>query len=426
MRSAILGLRKRETYEELIDDLNRDQISKYPDRTAIQMENSNYLSQLRGGFEEMAEQNDAVQKERQKQILIQEEAGSVAHSHHEHVINESRWRQHVPPPEEPETFHTPLRVPVGEPQSYAPGTTDVSMSEVRSRSNRKASQRNSPLIQEAQQFNIGTPRSRSPRKAKFKIAHDVDSEAEQAHEMAIDDEEMKAQRDEELREQYVNTSRLMLHAAQNQEIEDIMTGRGDKRRDEGANPKPAQPKARTAGWTQYGTRWTKDEPIPKAPPPKANNSPESEHEPRGRRGRPKSNATPSRKPPPKPKGRPPKAKAPPEEEQESSPRPKSTPASSSTDTPYAKAKAAAEAAAKARPEEPRGKAKPVRKETKQKPTHDTDKVSFDSFEEWNKKGRGFLVDQIQKRPGIKFSKTDAKKMNKKEMIEKLLRFDNKI
>ena len=395
MRSAILGLRKRETYEELIDDLNRDQISKYPDRTAIQMENSNYLSQLRGGFEEMAEQNDAVQKERQKQILIQEEAGSVAHSHHEHVINESRWRQHVPPPEEPETFHTPLRVPVGEPQSYAPGTTDVSMSEVRSRSNRKASQRNSPLIQEAQQFNIGTPRSRSPRKAKFKIAHDVDSDAEQAHEMAIDDEEMKAQRDEELREQYVNTSRLMLHAAQNQEIEDIMTGRGDKRRDEGANPKPAQPKAKTAAWTQHGTRWTKDEPIPKAPPPKAkaspkaNNAPEAEHEPRGPRGRPKS-----------------------------------TPGSASTDTPYAKAKAKAEAASRNNPEETRSKARPVKKNVKQK--HDTDTVVLDTFDAWNAKGKGFLVDQIHKRPGIKFTKTDAKRMSKKEMIEKLLQFDSKI
>jgi hypothetical protein len=49
-----------------------------------------------------------------------------------------------------------------------------------------------------------------------------------------------------------------------------------------------------------------------------------------------------------------------------------------------------------------------------------------NFEEWNAKGRGFLVDQIQKRPGIKFTKTNAKKMNKKEMIDKLLRFDGKL
>ena len=254
MRSAILGLRKRETYEELINDISQDMINKYPDRSASQMENSNYLSQLRGGFEEMEKQNDAVQKEKQKQILIQDEAGSVAHSHHEHVIRENQWRHHVPPEQEQETFHTPLRIPVGEPYSYAPaGTTPVRpMDELRSRSNRKASERNSPLIQESQHFDIGTPRSRSPRKAKFKIAHDVDSEAEKAHEMAIDDEEMKAEREEELRMQFVGTSRLMLEEAQNLGIEDIMTGRGDKRRDEGANPKPAQPKARTAGWTEQG------------------------------------------------------------------------------------------------------------------------------------------------------------------------------
>jgi hypothetical protein len=266
------------------------------------------------------------------------------------------------------------------------------MSEIRSRSNRKASARNSPLIQETQQFDIGTPRSRSPRKAKFKIAHDVDSEAEQAHEMAIDDEEMKAQRDEELREQFVETSRLMLQEAQNPGIEDVMTGRGDKRRDEGANPKPAQPKARTATWTQQDTKWTKDEPIPKAPPPKANSSPEGDHEPRGPRGRPKS-----------------------------------TPASSSTDTPYAKAKAKAEAQQKPEdPEATRSKAKPVKKNVKQKPAHDADLVVLENFNEWNAKGKGFLVDQIRKRPGIKFTNTDAKRMKKPDMIDKLLRFDGKI
>jgi type IV secretory pathway VirB10-like protein len=183
----------------------------------------------------------------------------------------------------------------------------------------------------------------------------------------------------------------MLQEAQNTGIEDVMTGRGDKRRDEGVNPKPAQPKARTASWTQDGARWTKDEPIPKAPPPKASpKSPEAEHEPRGPRGRPKS-----------------------------------TPASSSTETPFAKAKAKAEAR-QTNPEETRSKAKPVKKNVKQKPVHDTDLVTLDNFNEWNARGRGFLVDQIRKRPGIKFTNTDAKKMKKADMIEKLSRFDGKI
>ena len=72
--------------------------------------------------------------------------------------------------------------------------------------------------------------------------------------------------------------------------------------------------------------------------------------------------------------------------------------------------------------------KTIQKETKQtnKPKHDTEKVEYESYNEWNKTGRAFLVDQIHKRPGIKFSKTDAKRMGKKEMIEKLLREDGKI
>jgi hypothetical protein len=202
---------------------------------------------------------------------------------------------------------------------------------------------------------------------------------------------MKAQRDEELRQHYVETSRLMLQEAQNTGIEDIMTGRGDKRRDEGANPKPAQPKAKTAAWTQQNSRWTKDEPIPKAPPPKANSSPEGDHEPKGPRGRPKSTA-----------------------------------ASSSTETPYAKAKAKAEA--RRNPEDTetiQSKTKPVKKNVNKKPTHDTDLIVLDNVGEWNVKPRGFLIDQIRKRPGIKFNNTDAKRMKKAEMIEKLLRFDGK-
>jgi hypothetical protein len=39
------GLRKRETYDELINELGNDPIKKYPDRRASQIENSNFMSQ---------------------------------------------------------------------------------------------------------------------------------------------------------------------------------------------------------------------------------------------------------------------------------------------------------------------------------------------------------------------------------------------
>ncbi len=48
MKQAIIGLRKRETYEELINDLNHDPISNYPDRRALELENSPYLSLWQG------------------------------------------------------------------------------------------------------------------------------------------------------------------------------------------------------------------------------------------------------------------------------------------------------------------------------------------------------------------------------------------
>ena len=40
MKQAITGLGKRETYDELINDLNHDLITNYPDRRAPEIENS--------------------------------------------------------------------------------------------------------------------------------------------------------------------------------------------------------------------------------------------------------------------------------------------------------------------------------------------------------------------------------------------------
>ena len=114
MKQAIIGLRKRETYEELINDLNHDLITNYPDRRASELENSNYMSQLRGGFEEMLIQNDNLMKEKQKEILLHEEAGKANVGRHEIAIHADRWRHHVPP-EPAEVFHTPERAAAPEP-----------------------------------------------------------------------------------------------------------------------------------------------------------------------------------------------------------------------------------------------------------------------------------------------------------------------
>ena len=70
------GLRKRETYDELINELERDPIKHYPNRKASQIENSNYMSQLSGDFDEMQQQHERVKKEQQKANLLQQMAAS--------------------------------------------------------------------------------------------------------------------------------------------------------------------------------------------------------------------------------------------------------------------------------------------------------------------------------------------------------------
>ena len=78
------GLRKRETYDELIQEIDKEQINKYPDRRASQMENSNYLSQLSGGFDDMKVFHERMMKEKQKEFLLDEmvsENGGTRHLH---------------------------------------------------------------------------------------------------------------------------------------------------------------------------------------------------------------------------------------------------------------------------------------------------------------------------------------------------------
>ena len=83
------GLRKRETDEELINELGDDPIKKYPDRRASQIENSNYMSQLATGFREVLEQNDRIMKEKTKESLLQEMASSSNLSHRHLSVQKS-------------------------------------------------------------------------------------------------------------------------------------------------------------------------------------------------------------------------------------------------------------------------------------------------------------------------------------------------
>jgi hypothetical protein len=77
------GLRKKETYEELINELDKDYIKHYPNRNASQIENSNYLSQLQGGLDEIVEMNQRLLKEKDKDFLLHQLANKGSLSLHE-------------------------------------------------------------------------------------------------------------------------------------------------------------------------------------------------------------------------------------------------------------------------------------------------------------------------------------------------------
>jgi hypothetical protein len=70
------GLRKKESYDEILNELDKDPIKHYPNREATRLENSPYLSQLSAGFEEMEEQHISLLKQQMKDNLIREYAST--------------------------------------------------------------------------------------------------------------------------------------------------------------------------------------------------------------------------------------------------------------------------------------------------------------------------------------------------------------
>ena len=102
-----------------------------------------------------------------------------------------------------------------------------------------------------EEYNIGTPlntpRPRPERVRPKKVpAHDVDPQVEETHQLAMVEEELARKHHKQKKQTTVSNFALMLEeAAANPNMDDFMTGRGEKRREEGANPAPPQPKAKT-------------------------------------------------------------------------------------------------------------------------------------------------------------------------------------
>ena len=79
---ATIGLRKKDTYEELINYLLTDQdVVRYPDRRAKQLRESPYLTQLDGeGLGEMQDHQERQFREEQKQNVIRQVASTSSKS----------------------------------------------------------------------------------------------------------------------------------------------------------------------------------------------------------------------------------------------------------------------------------------------------------------------------------------------------------
>ena len=72
MRDTYRGLQRVPTFDEVVQRVNDPIFKKYPDRRATFMENSPYLSNLRGeGFMEALNMQQSSQiKEQQRQLMI--------------------------------------------------------------------------------------------------------------------------------------------------------------------------------------------------------------------------------------------------------------------------------------------------------------------------------------------------------------------
>lgn len=79
------GLRKRETYDEIIDYIrNKQDVIRYPDRFAKRIREHPYLTQLDGeGLEEMQEQQGEAMKEQEKEHRVRQLASSSTQTAHE-------------------------------------------------------------------------------------------------------------------------------------------------------------------------------------------------------------------------------------------------------------------------------------------------------------------------------------------------------
>jgi hypothetical protein len=328
-------LRKRPSYDELINEIDQPFITAYPNRKASEIENSVYMSQLRAGFEEVIEQNNRVLKEKTKDIILQEAASSSSLSHKHLSIQKSS--------------HSPSIV-----SDYQVIQGDRGIASTISPVLHYKPERDDALLQQILRPDIYMSSSSSSTKRKpemYNIAGpDMDDEIEQQRQEVIDEHEMQMMHDDAKLHQLLLAVR---DDTQNTPIHEIVMHQHDKqgtKRDTNSETEEIKPKRKAKAAPKKASR----------PNPEADNEPERTNK---------------------------------------------------------------------RQRKPREQKEPIKKEVKKdkvtKIKHDTDFVIKNTFDEWKKTNKGFLFDQIYKRPQIKKTEYNTK-THKEDLINLLLRADGKI
>jgi hypothetical protein len=363
MKFDIAGLRKRETYDELIDTLDKDPIKKYPNRLALNLENSPYLSQLGKGHDEIVEQNEIVNRERTKEVLLQTYAATsdipIAALRHQQTqtrqTSTSSGQTQTPPPDNP-IIHNDYQ------------THRLSSGEV-TRYHFKGTQH-------------------------FDIATNYDDAIDQQADFDIDDATMEEQQQQTKKRQFLDSV---------QEQQQVPTVIPQPSSSSSSLPVPA-----TEAITAF------DEEMKQVHQKRGNENNTSD------RAKAKAKAAPALAlgPPPEP----PKAKT--KQPQQSS---SSGPAPSPEATPEPKTKQSKNTATAETQKPPKKTVKTdnITKPKPTPAVHGTTKTVVDSVDEWLKHGKGFLIDQCHLRK-IPLTKTQLKQSTKAVLADKLLKFDGKI
>jgi len=384
------GLKKRDTYNEIIDYIqNKQDKIQYPDRTAKQLRNTPQLSNLLDGngegYQEMEEQQKRNTQEIEKENIIRNMASDTNQS--------AKVLKSVKVGTDINTSQILRNVKTKD--SFAQATVKTADSNIGTKNpimQDSASQAYRPKVassstqSQADTYDIGT--QAGPQIFDMALDDDKDDHAMQVDTAIADQERDNTQQVRQIVENHLGA--MVEHSIpylENQPVQSMEVNTQQKRQ---VSPEEApKPKAKTK--TSRGDEVViADTPKPKA---KAKARSSSRRGTRQETDNPEGN-------PRRPRSRPP---------------PANTPASSYTERPPPPAP-------ENQPEETQSKvkAKPVKKTIeKDRPVHNIEKDTNPDPKYWGKKSTtiGYIKNQLEQHHGARFTKSQIKGMKKEDYVK---------